>query len=53
MRNPKLQKKALAAAERIGNVEVDHGETSCKTPDAAAYIRKGAERKRVRGRTRS
>lgn len=32
--------KALAAAERIGKVEVDHGETSCKTPDAAEYIHK-------------
>ena len=39
-RNPKLEKKALGAAKRIGKVEVDHGETSCKTPDAAAYIKK-------------
>lgn len=31
---------ALAAAARIGRVEVDHGQTCCKTPDAAAYIRK-------------
>ena len=35
-----LADQALAAAKRIGVVEVDHGETSCKTPDAAAYIRK-------------
>lgn len=39
-RNPKLEKRVLAAAKRIGKVEVDHGETSCKTPDAAAYIQK-------------
>ena len=42
---PALQKKALAAAGRIGKVEVDHGETGCKTPDAADYIKKMAERR--------
>jgi 3-methyladenine DNA glycosylase AlkD len=40
VRNSKLEKKAIAAARRIGKIDVDHGETSCKTPDAAAYIRK-------------
>lgn len=35
-----LQKTAVAAAKRIGSVEVDHGETGCKTPDAASYIEK-------------
>ena len=40
VRNSKLEKKAIAAAERIGKIDVDHGETSCKTPDAAAYIKK-------------
>jgi len=44
VRNEKLQKKALAAAARIGKVEVDHGDTDCKTPDAAAYIRKTVAR---------
>ena len=39
-RNPKLEKKTLAVAKRIGKVEVDHGETGCKTPDAADYIKK-------------
>lgn len=29
---------ALASAKRIGKVEVDHGDTACKTPDAAEYI---------------
>jgi 3-methyladenine DNA glycosylase AlkD len=43
--NPALQKKALAAAGRIGKVEVDHGDTDCKTPDAASYILKMAERR--------
>jgi hypothetical protein len=40
LRNSKLEKKAVAAARRIGVVEIDHGETGCKTPDAAAYIKK-------------
>ncbi len=40
IRNEALQAKALAAAARIGKVEVNHGETGCKTPDAAAYILK-------------
>ncbi len=48
MRNARLEKKALAAAARIGRVEVDHGETGCKTPDAADYIRKAASRKKKR-----
>jgi 3-methyladenine DNA glycosylase AlkD len=48
IRNPALQKRALDAAKKIGKVEVDHGETDCKTPDAAAYILKAASRKRAR-----
>jgi 3-methyladenine DNA glycosylase AlkD len=39
-RSPALRRAALAAAKRIGRVEVDHGDTSCKTPEAAAYIGK-------------
>jgi 3-methyladenine DNA glycosylase AlkD len=46
VRNARLMALALAAAERIGKVKVDHGDTSCKTPDAAAYIRKVLARKR-------
>lgn len=38
VRGGTLQKAALAAAKRIGRVDVDHGETGCKTPDATAYI---------------
>lgn len=45
LRSPTLQEKALASAGRIGKVVVDHGQTSCKTPDAAAYILKAANRK--------
>lgn len=32
--------QVLETAKRIGKVDVDHGETSCKTPDAIAYIHK-------------
>lgn len=45
-RNAGLEKKAVAAAKRIGKVEVDHGETGCKTPDAVAYIQKVRARRR-------
>lgn len=39
-RNSALKKAAIAAAKRIGKVEVDHGDTDCKTPDAIPYIEK-------------
>lgn len=42
LRNMRFRKLAVAAAKRIGKVEVDHGQTSCKTPDAASYIEKSA-----------
>ncbi len=48
IRNPALERQALSAAKTIGKVEVDHGETSCKTPDAADYIRRTVERKKQR-----
>lgn len=35
-----LRAAAVAAAERIGKVDVDHGETNCKTPYAVPYIEK-------------
>ena len=39
-RDVKFRQLALAAAKRIGPVEVDHGDTDCKTPDAESYIAK-------------
>lgn len=45
-RNSKLEKLAIDANKRIGKVEVDHGETSCKTPDVVAYIKKMKARKK-------
>jgi 3-methyladenine DNA glycosylase AlkD len=53
-RSARLEKRALAAAERIGRVEVDHGETGCRTPDARAYIAKGrSHRARRKGKARA
>jgi 3-methyladenine DNA glycosylase AlkD len=43
-RSAALRKLATAAAKRIGVVEVDHGDTACKTPDAVTYIAKLWER---------
>lgn len=53
IRNPKLETLAVAAAKRLGKVEVDHGETECKTPDAVAYIAKtkAARAQRQQGRS--
>jgi hypothetical protein len=45
LRDATLEARALEAAAHIGKVEVDHGDTCCKTPDATAYIHKGAARK--------
>ena len=39
-RRAALRKAAVTAAKRIGAVEIDHGDTACKTPDAAATIEK-------------
>jgi hypothetical protein len=47
-RSAALEAKAVSAALRIGKVEVDHGRTGCKTPDAVTYIRKTRARKRRR-----
>lgn len=40
IRSERLTDPALAAAERIGLVIVDHGETGCVTPAAIPYIAK-------------
>jgi 3-methyladenine DNA glycosylase AlkD len=44
LRDERLREAALAVARRLGPVEVDHGETDCKTPDAAEYIAKASRR---------
>ena len=50
IRNEALEELALAAAARIGKVEVDHGQTGCKTPDAADYIRRTLARRQEKAR---
>lgn len=51
LRSPELKREGIAAARRIGKVEVDHGETSCKTHDAEEYILKtGRHREQLRRR---
>lgn len=39
-RSAALRKSATAAAKRIGKVEIDHGDTACKTPEAAPTLEK-------------
>ena len=38
LRDAQLRSSVLAAARRIGPVEVDHGQTGCKTPEVAPYV---------------
>ena len=51
-RGGELSKRAIAVAKRIGKVEVDHGETGCKTPDAAPYIERTLAHYRARPKAR-
>jgi hypothetical protein len=44
-RNKALRERVLKAAEKIGKVEIDHGETSCKTFIIEEYLDKIYERK--------
>ncbi len=44
MKSKNLEEKAIALAEKLGKIEVDHGETSCKTPFAKDYIIKARNR---------
>ncbi|APZ92405.1 DNA alkylation repair enzyme [Fuerstiella marisgermanici] len=41
---PELTDDALEAGERIGEVQVDHGDTACTTPKIVAYIKKSLKR---------
>lgn len=45
MRNQRLHPLALAAAERIGRIDVDHGDTDHYTPDAVIYLRQNARKR--------
>ncbi len=46
IRTAVLQEKALSVAQTIGPVEIDLGETNCKTPNAADYILRTVEHRR-------
>jgi len=48
-RNATLRKRATAVANRIGTIDVDHGETNCTTPAAVPYIDKMWARKEAKG----
>ncbi len=50
---PDLSDEALAAARRIGKVEVDHGDTACKTPDAVAGIPKALAWQKKRAKAKA
>ena len=41
--------RALEVARAIGQVEVDHGRTGCKTPDAAPYIQRMVDHAKKKG----
>ena len=49
-RSRELRKAAEQAARRIGKVKVDHGQTSCKTPEALPYLARAWSRK-TKGRS--
>ena len=53
LRNISLQREAMAAARRIGTVEVDHGDTGCKTPDAVTMIRKAVEHRKKKAKKKA
>ena len=38
LRDENVRRLVLDAAARLGSIQVDHGETGCKTPDIAPYI---------------
>lgn len=48
-RSAGLRKAALAAAKRIGKVEVDYGDTDCKTPDITQAIEKAWAHSKSKG----
>ena len=49
---PEIRELVYETAERIGPVNVDHGETSCTTPEIIPYIKRAAARtKKKKART--
>lgn len=48
-RSAALRKAATAAAKRLGTIEVDYGDTDCKTPDAVERLEKTWDRAKASG----
>lgn len=48
-RSAALRKSATAAAKRLGTIDVDHGDTDCKTPDAIERLEKSWDRAKAAG----
>jgi hypothetical protein len=48
-RSASMRTAAAAAAKRIDKVAIDHGDTACKTPDAAQAIEKAWAYSTLRG----
>lgn len=46
-----ISQEAIEAGERIGDVDIDHGETDCTTPQIAPYINKAL--KKASGKTKT
>ena len=46
-----LRADVFEAAKRLGKIDVDHGGTSCKTPDAIPYIKKVVARLKSKKKT--
>ncbi len=50
LRDAELRDSVLAAVERIGPVQVDHGQTGCKTPEVASYVQRTLAHRAKRNR---
>lgn len=48
-----IRDEVYETAKRIGKVDVDHGETSCKTPDAVSYIKNAVNRKKPKKKAKA
>ena len=48
LRDGNLRRSVLATARRIGPVQVDHGETGCKTPEIIPYIERTLARREAK-----
>ena len=53
LRDDALRRAVLATASEVCPVEVDHGETGCKTPDVAPYIERTLARRAAQAAKRA